>query len=223
MPRLVVAALAALVISARAESAPAFDFDRLLAGPALVAGLDGFAVRRVADRSYCGGTRSDIVRLGKRAVPADDTTLAELLDVAPPTGLEFAPRPEHKDRQERSLARLNAFITAITIKAAAAMSHYRTARETAKDDLAKIAAAARLVQITRIAAAKLAGLEIPRDVRTGENAADKVAAFCDALAEKAMALADSADAAAQDCSNMPAHVVAGWNTVCVVSAKSWKP
>ncbi len=59
-----------------------------------------------------------------------------------------------------------------------------------KDAANSIAAKARIAQINQQLADELYTAEIPKDVRSGEYAEDKIDAYCSALEEKALPLTD---------------------------------
>jgi hypothetical protein len=98
----------------------------------------------------------------------------------------------------------------------AAQDHYKSALAD-KDPAVKVAATARMSQLAYRISSLLARAEIPLDVRTGDFAADKKAAYCDQLAELAEPLLSSAEHAAQACRSLAdaSKLAPGWwDAVC---------
>jgi tetratricopeptide (TPR) repeat protein len=106
------------------------------------------------------------------------------LDIKFPQGLDFDPAPERKAIAARSLKRFNDWFGQ-KLNAAQSVQTKYDAVLSVKDAANSIAAHARLGQITQDFSDMLFTAEIPKNVRTGEFADDKVSAFCDALSEKA--------------------------------------
>ena len=117
-----------------------------------------------------------------------DLELEKYLDLKFPANLDFDNAPEHKAIRDRSLKRFDAWLEAKTKSSVAVATRYAKLLEL-KDAASSIAAAARLGQITQAFSDGLYTAPIPKDVRTGEFADEKVEAYCDALTEKAEPLA----------------------------------
>jgi len=97
-----------------------------------------------------------------------------------PQNLNFDPAPEHKAIKEKSLKRFNEWVEQKKKVGGSATSKYEGVLAI-KDAANSIAAAARLGQISQNFSDALFTAEIPKDVRTGEFAEDKVEAFCDQM------------------------------------------
>jgi tetratricopeptide (TPR) repeat protein len=99
-----------------------------------------------------------------------------------PVGLNFD--PQNKAVSAKSLKRFEEWIKQRTKVGGAAKTKYETALKV-QDNATSIAAAARLAQISQNLSDALFSAEIPKDVRTGEFADEKVEAFCDKMTEYA--------------------------------------
>jgi tetratricopeptide (TPR) repeat protein len=97
-----------------------------------------------------------------------------------PANLNFDPDPAKKAIKEKSLKRFNDWIAERNKVGGKATSQYESIL-TIKDAATSIAAAARLAQISQNLSDALFSAEIPKDVRTGEFADEKVEAFCDQM------------------------------------------
>ncbi|MBS1121149.1 MAG: Tetratricopeptide repeat protein [Deltaproteobacteria bacterium] len=97
-----------------------------------------------------------------------------------PANLNFDPDPARKAIKEKSLKRFNEWIEQRTKVGGGATKKYEDILGI-KDNATSIAAAARLAQISQNLSDALFSAEIPKDVRTGEFADDKVEAFCDQM------------------------------------------
>ena len=119
-----------------------------------------------------------------------DKAFEAYLDIKFPQGLDFDPAPERKAIAAKSLKRFEEWFGQKKKAGGAARAKYEAVL-VAKDNANSIAAYARMGQITQDFSDALFTAEIPKNVRTGEFADDKVAAFCDALTEKADPLEQS--------------------------------
>ncbi|HSD86752.1 MAG TPA: hypothetical protein VLB44_04530, partial [Kofleriaceae bacterium] len=114
------------------------------------------------------------------------------LALAFPKNLDFD--KANKALRDRSLARFDAWFAQKDKLGRSASAKYRAVLDL-KDSANSIAAAARLGQIAQNFSDALFTAEIPKDVRTGPYAEDKVEAYCDVLTVKAEPLAaESLDA-----------------------------
>jgi tetratricopeptide (TPR) repeat protein len=100
------------------------------------------------------------------------------LGLAFPQNLDFDPR--NKAVRDKSMARFDAWFSAKNKAGVAAAQKYQAVLDM-KDSANSIAAAARLGQINQHFADALFTAEIPKDLRTGPFAEDKVQAYCDVL------------------------------------------
>ena len=111
-----------------------------------------------------------------------DRDFEAYLSEAFPHGLDFDPaRPAIATRSTRRLERWIGDKTRVGARATAQYERVLAIQ----DPASSITAAARIAQISQHFAHALFTAEIPRDVRTGPFADDKVAAFCDRLVEVA--------------------------------------
>ena len=126
-----------------------------------------------------------------------------------PAGLDFSGRG-----RVRSQKRFTSFLEEATKKLDAAIEAYRVAslHPAATREL-RLRALARTGQLSARFVELLLGGEIPRDVRRGPMAADKVAAYCDALEEHVGPMEERARAAFEDC-RAAAAGQAPWATLC---------
>ncbi|MBX3158594.1 MAG: tetratricopeptide repeat protein [Deltaproteobacteria bacterium] len=99
-----------------------------------------------------------------------------------PPNLDFDPTPERKAIREKSLKRFGDWLEARNKIGIEASKKYQTVLDI-KDAANSIAASARLAQISQNLSDALFSAEIPKDVRSGEFAEDKVDAFCDKMTE----------------------------------------
>lgn len=180
-------------------------FDRLGDDAGPIPGLDGFSIERTADATRCGGVAVRVVRAPGAVVPAGDEAFVRMLESPAPTGLDFATSKE---------AALNAF-----------KHWFDDTQRTAQDAVRRystllagstpLTAVARIIQVERFMASSLARMEIPADIRAGDHADDKRAAFCDQLGTAAEPLVAKADEAVRTCVEKSANAAAGWwSTVC---------
>jgi tetratricopeptide (TPR) repeat protein len=146
------------------------------------------------------------------------------LDLRFPAGLNFDPAPEHKAIAAKSNKRLTEWVTQKTKIGAAAKAKYN-AVFAIKDNADSIAAAARTGQISQNFSDALFTAEIPKDVRTGEFADDKVAAYCDRLTEVADPLEATSLAAYGECLSKSTELgwFSEWSKLCERELGQIKP
>jgi len=113
-----------------------------------------------------------------------DKDFEAYLDLRFPFGLNFDPAPEHKAIAAKSRKRFDEWVTQKQKIGGVATTKY-TAVLAIKDPANSITAAARIGQISQNFSDALFTAEIPKDVRTGEFADEKVEAFCDRMTEVA--------------------------------------
>jgi len=104
-----------------------------------------------------------------------DQELETYLAVRFPTGLDFT--PDRKQVRQASLERFNAYLTRKQQLGALATTKYSAVVAT-KLGPPMVAALGRLGMISQAMSEDLSGAEIPKALRTGEFASDKIAAFC---------------------------------------------
>jgi tetratricopeptide (TPR) repeat protein len=139
-----------------------------------------------------------------------DDELERMIDQAFPTGLDFAGAGK-----QRSMKRFQDWLADET-KRGEALNHAYEAVLAMKDPSASIAAAARIGQMAEAFARAMAVGEIPKDVRSGEFAKDKVSAYCDTLHEAAEPLRARAVESFAVCVDKAVQlgVVDDWVAVC---------
>jgi len=113
-----------------------------------------------------------------------DREFEAYLDLRFPQGLNFDRAPEHKAILAKSNKRLEEWLTQKKKIRGLAETKY-LAVLAIKDPANSITAAARIGQIAQNFSDQLFTAEIPKDVRTGEFADEKVEAYCDRLTELA--------------------------------------
>lgn len=113
-----------------------------------------------------------------------DKDFESYLDLKFPQGLNFDPDPKAKAIKEKSLKRFEEWLKQRNSVGTKASEKYSDVLAV-KDAATSIAAAARLAQISQNLSDALFSAEIPKDVRSGEFAEDKVDAFCDKMTEVA--------------------------------------
>jgi tetratricopeptide (TPR) repeat protein len=147
-----------------------------------------------------------------RIARADDD-LERMLDKPFPTGLDFD--PAHKAAKDHSLERFNDWVDARK-KAGEALNQAYEAVLQLKDEPAAIAATARIGQIAESFSRAFVTGEIPSDVRAGDFAKDKTAAYCDKMKEVSEPLAARAAQAFTTCVDKAAKlgVLDGWVAIC---------
>jgi tetratricopeptide (TPR) repeat protein len=114
-----------------------------------------------------------------------DVDFEKYLELKFPQGLNFDPAPEKKAIKEKSLKRFEDWIKEKNKIGGKATADYMKILNEVKDAATSIAAAARIAQINQNLSDALFTAEIPKDVRTGEFADEKVEAFCDKMTEVA--------------------------------------
>jgi tetratricopeptide (TPR) repeat protein len=121
---------------------------------------------------------------GIAKVAEADKDFEAYLDLRFPFGLNFDPAPEHKAIAAKSLKRFNDWVAQKQKIGGSATARYEAVLAI-KDPANSITAAARIGQISQNFSDALFTAEIPKDVRTGEFADEKVEAFCDRMTEVA--------------------------------------
>lgn len=111
-----------------------------------------------------------------------DAELEPYLALAFPRDLDFD--RDHRAKYAASMKRFSAWIEHKHHEGGKVMRQYE-AILAVKDAASSITAAARIAIITQSFASSLVTGPIPRDVRTGPNAADKIKAYCDAMTDVA--------------------------------------
>jgi len=151
-----------------------------------------------------------------------DRALEGYLGLPFPTGLDFS--PEKRAVKEASTKRFSTWL-ADRQKAGEVATRQYEAVLAIKDPEGAVAAAARLGQLTADFASTLRTAEIPRDVRTGDFAKDKIAAFCDKMTEVAEPLATRAVEAFGACRAKAAElgVDSPWTAVCRAGSATIDP
>jgi hypothetical protein len=191
-------------------------FDRLHDQPGEVAGMPGWAIKSQPDTTFCGGSKIITVKR-KRKLEPEQQPLANVYALAFPTGLGFA-EPATK---AASMKAIETWMKTLQSTAQAASGYYEGMIQT--DPAAKAHAAARIAQLSFRLAEVLARAEIPKDVRTGEFAADKIAAFCDEMGEIAEPLAQRGEEALKLCAGAAGGATGWWSSYCVTAASAPAP
>ncbi|MDB4962045.1 MAG: Tetratricopeptide repeat protein [Myxococcales bacterium] len=128
---------------------------------------------------------------GMAKVADADKDFEAYLALSFPANLNFDPDPKKKAITEKSLKRFNEWVTAKKTGREKVTAKYMGVLAV-KDNANSITATARIGQIAQNFSDALFTAEIPKDVRTGEFADEKVEAYCDKLTEVAEPLeADS--------------------------------
>ena len=126
-----------------------------------------------------------------------------------PTGLDFSGA-----RKKDSEKRFNAFFVEARKRLDSATEAYRhVADHPGVTAELRLRAAARTGQLHARFAELLLGAEIPRDVRTGDLAADKIAAFCDVMEDEITPIEERARVAFEECRALAAGQ-GPWAAVC---------
>jgi len=170
-----------------------------------IPGMPGWNLKRVEDKTVCGGTRIAISK-GKRKFDKDQMALAKVYGIAFPANLNFD--PANKQKVDDSMKRFDVFIKTMMKTGGDANAHFEANLTGTSDPVAKAEAIARMAQVTFQMASLLARAPIPKDVRTGEFSADKTGAYCDKMQEVAGPLALRGQEAAAACAK--AGAPAGW-------------
>lgn len=121
---------------------------------------------------------------GLAKVAEADKDFEAYLSLTFPANLNFDPDPKFKAIKEKSLKRFNDWVEQKKKVGGNATKKYEGVLAI-KDAANSITAAARLGQISQNFSDALFTAEIPKDVRTGEFADEKVEAFCDKMTEVA--------------------------------------
>jgi hypothetical protein len=121
---------------------------------------------------------------GLAKVAQADKDFEAYLALTFPTNLNFDPDPKYKAIKEKSLKRFNEWVEQKTKIGGTARGKYEGVLGI-KDAANSITAAARMGQISQNFSDALFTAEIPKDVRSGEFADEKVEAFCDKMTEVA--------------------------------------
>jgi tetratricopeptide (TPR) repeat protein len=144
------------------------------------------AVREFDKRNGKTGGDEDGARyyygLAKLAIA--DKDFEAYLDLPFPDNLNFDKDPKKKAIRDKSMKRFNDWVEKKKKVGGGATSKYEAVFGI-KDAASSIVAAARIGQISQNFSDALFTAEIPKDVRTGEFADEKVEAYCDAMTEVA--------------------------------------
>lgn len=191
---------------------PAKPFaERLLDPEGPVPGMPGFSITRKPSKQHCTGI--EIVTKRSKKVSKDDAPLAEVYALEFPKGLSFDPNDATK--REASMKKFSDWLENMRRVAENAQQHYEKALDAKQDP----AAVARIAQIVARLSSLIARAEIPADVRTGEYAAEKILAYCDAMQQAAEPLLAKAEDAIAVCATQASGQPAGWWTpVCTSPA-----
>ena len=122
-----------------------------------------------------------------------DRELEAYLAVKFPVGLDF-----DADKRDASMKRLERFVTEKQKLGAVAQQRFETVLAT-KDATGAVAAVSRLGMLQAMFAEQLLAAEIPKPVRTGTYASDKIAAYCSALNAIAEPLLKAAESSYDAC------------------------
>jgi hypothetical protein len=180
--------------------------DRLRDNPGEVHGMPGWSLKHVPDKTVCGGIRIAITK-GKAKLEGDRLALSKVYALVFPTDLNFDEK--NQKAKEASMKKFNDFVEQLQ-KVGKTATDEILAGITGTDAAAKAAGAARVGQVALRMAALIGRAPIPKDVRTGEAANEKIEAYCDKLEEVAEPLVARAEEALEACAN--AGAPAGWYT-----------
>lgn len=181
-----------------------------------VPGMPGWTLKRSDDKTVCGGTRLVLSR-GKRKLDPDQAALAKVYGLVFPADLSFD--PANKKATEASLKKFSEFVDTLQKTGADAKAHFEgvlTAGGVKNDPAASTAVIARLAQVHLQLASTVARAPIPKDVRTGDAAAEKIDAYCSKLEEVALPLATRGREALTACATSGAP--AGWYSAYCATA-----
>jgi hypothetical protein len=174
-----------------------------------VPGLAGFTYLRSTDATRCGGIAVAVVRDASVQAPAHDAELVALLALEFPKNLDF------QRAREQAMNTFSTWLEDTKAQAGAATNVYEAQIKSTSDVAVQIAAYARLAQVMRHFASLLVRAEIPADIRTGDNAEEKIDAYCEALAQAADPLLVRAKESGANCRKLASGVPDGWWTpVC---------
>jgi hypothetical protein len=189
----------------RGAKARADMYARLRDAPGPVPGLDGYVTALVSDAGFCGGRRQETYR-SSTLPSAEQQPLADMYADA----LVFPRNLDFLHDRDASDAVLNAWFANMKSTAEGAVEHYTM---TLADQRPRLEAMARMAQVQFRAASLLARAAIPPDVSTGELAADKMDAYCDALHSLVWPLLEKAEEGARMCGDRAADAgLQGWWT-----------
>jgi tetratricopeptide (TPR) repeat protein len=161
---------------------------------------------------------------GLAKVAEADKEFESYLDIRFPIGLNFDRSPANKAIAARSLKRFNDWFAQKDKIGGVARTKYNAVLAI-KDPSNSITAAARIGQIAQNFSDALFTAEIPKDVRTGQFAEDKVDAFCDALTERAEPLETTSLAAYGICLAKSTELgwFSDWSRLCERELGQIKP
>ena len=180
--------------------------------------LAAFAAARAEFEKHAGGkTGGD--EAGARYYYAQsklalaDRAFEDYLEMAFPQGLDFDPK--NQTVANKSMQRFDKWVADKTKTGGKATSHYEDVLAV-KDSATSIAAAARIGQIQQHFSDMLFTAEIPKDVRTGQFADDKITAFCDHMDEVAGPLEKRALEAFRTCLSKSTELgwFSDWSKLC---------
>jgi tetratricopeptide (TPR) repeat protein len=161
---------------------------------------------------------------GLAKVAEADKDFEAYLDIKFPQGLNFDRTPEHKAILAKSNKRLDEWFTSKKKLGELAKGKYNGVLAI-KDAANSITATARIGQIAQNFSDALFTAEIPKDVRTGEFADEKVEAYCDRLTELAEPLEATSLEAYGVCLSKSTELgwFSEWSTLCERELGQIKP
>jgi tetratricopeptide (TPR) repeat protein len=161
---------------------------------------------------------------GLAKVADADKDFEAYLDIKFPAGLNFDRAPEHKAILAKSNKRLEEWFSSKKKLGEIAKNKYNNVLGV-KDAANSITAAARIGQIAQNFSDALFTAEIPKDVRTGEFADEKVEAYCDRLTELAEPLEATSLEAYGVCLSKSTELgwFSEWSTLCERELGQIKP
>ena len=191
-------------------------FARLRDAAGVIPGMPGFQIVHRVDPRRCGGIAVEVRRTAQ-PIDAADASLADIFAIRFPTGLDFSGK-----NKEPSLKSFDEWVQDFSRRGAAARGTYSQRMQADGATLEqRVVAAARIVQMQRHLASTIVRAEIPVDVRTGELADEKVAAFCDRFEAIAEAIMLAGEGAAKVCTDHAAGLRPGWWTrVCSLTPQT---
>ena len=178
--------------------------------------MPGWAIKSQPDATFCGGSKIITVRR-KRKLDPEQQPLSNVYALAFPTGLSFA----EPAKKAASMKAFEAWMKTLQTTGAAAQKYYEAMIQA--DPATRAHAAARLAQVSFRIAEILARAEIPKDVRTGEFASDKITAFCDEMEEVAAPLVMRGEEALGQCAGATGGATGWWSSYCVTAASAPAP
>ncbi|MGH9887283.1 MAG: tetratricopeptide repeat protein, partial [bacterium] len=161
---------------------------------------------------------------GLAKIAEADKDFEAYLDIKFPGGLNFDRAPEHKAILAKSNKRLDEWFTSKKKLGETARGKYNAVLAV-KDAANSITATARIGQIAQNFSDALFTAEIPKDVRTGEFADEKVEAYCDRLTELAEPLEATSLEAYGVCLGKSTELgwFSEWSTLCERELGQIKP